>query len=145
MSLSNRDREENIVLALRLLMEDLGEPYEWQEHDATTEKFSVVHPTTWDDLVEKGLVKRGTFDRYWLTGDGWIEGLKVTGLFDDLNFRKKAGQLSEALKTRVKKTGRREGAYADRTELASETGLPEFFIYNAVDIHPRITKGTFVA
>ena len=134
MSLSNRDREDNIVVALRLLMQDLGEPYEWQVHDAGPEKFSDVHHTTWDELVERGLVKR-TFGRYSLTGDGWIEGLKVTGLFDDLNFRKKAGQLSEALKARVKKNGRREWGYADRTELASETGLPEFFIYDAVDSH----------
>jgi hypothetical protein len=65
MSLSNKEREENIVLAVRLIMQDLGEPYEWQEHDATTEKFAEVHRTTWDDLLERGLVvKDSFFDQY---------------------------------------------------------------------------------
>ena len=68
MSLSNEAREENIVLAVRLMMQDLGEPYEWQEHDAKTDKFDGVHRTTWDELVERCFVKESTFDRYWLTG-----------------------------------------------------------------------------
>ena len=55
-SLSKKEREENIVLAVRLMMQGLGEPYEWQEHDATTEKFADVYRTTWDDLVESGFV-----------------------------------------------------------------------------------------
>jgi hypothetical protein len=131
MSLSNKEREENIVLALGLMMRGLGEPYEWQEHYATAEKFADVYRTTWDDLVERRLVKASTFDRYSLTGDGWIAGLKVVGLFDDLNFREKAGKLSKALKARVKNG--REWGYADRTELASEAGLSEFFIYDAID------------
>jgi hypothetical protein len=133
MSLSNKEREGNIVLAIRLMMQDLGEPYEWQEHDAATEKFADVHRTTWDELVERGLVKASTFDRYSLTGDGWIAGLKVIGQFDDPNFREKAGKLCRALKARVKDG--REWGCADRTELASETGLSEFFIYDAIDSH----------
>jgi len=30
MSASEKARQENMVLALRLMMEGLGEPYEWQ-------------------------------------------------------------------------------------------------------------------
>ena len=146
MSLSNKEREDNIVLAVHLIMQSLGEPYEWQELDATTEKFADVYRTTWDDLVERGLVKPSTFDRYSLTGDGWIAGLKVVGLFDGLNFREKAGQLSKALKARVKNG--REWGYADRTELASEAGLSEFFIYDAIGLAPDnvvcIGGGNFV-
>lgn len=136
MSLSNEERKENIVLAVRPMMQNLGEPYrgyDAQEHEATTGKFADVHRTTWDELVERGWVKATSFDRYLLTGDGWIEGLKVTGQFDDLNFREKAGQLSKGLKARVK--NEREWGHAHRTELASEIGLSEFFIYDAIDSH----------
>jgi len=133
MSLSNKEREENIFLAVRLMMQDLGEPYEWQEHDATTEKFAEVYRTTWDDLAEWGLVKARTFGRYSLTGDGWIAGLKLVGLFDDVIFREKTGKLSKALKATVKNG--REWGCADRMELASATGLSEFFIYDAIDSH----------
>jgi hypothetical protein len=55
----------------------------------------------------------------------------VIGQFDDRIFRAKAGRLSEALKARVKNG--REWGYATRTELAVETGLSEFFIYDAID------------
>jgi hypothetical protein len=34
MSVSEKARLDNIALALRLMMHDLGEPYGWQEHDA---------------------------------------------------------------------------------------------------------------
>jgi hypothetical protein len=45
----------------------------------------------------------------------------------------KAGKLSAALKKQVKGQ-RREGAVT-RTELANETGLPESFVYDAIDSH----------
>ncbi|MGH9630827.1 MAG: hypothetical protein ACRD7E_21140, partial [Bryobacteraceae bacterium] len=63
-------------LALELMMQNLGEPYEWQEHDARTPKFAAVYQTTWDELAE-GLVKGRSHDRYWLTGSGWIAGLDL--------------------------------------------------------------------
>lgn len=31
-----------MALALRVMMRDLGEPYEWQEHDAKTPKFEAA-------------------------------------------------------------------------------------------------------
>jgi len=124
-----------MVLALRLMMQDLGEPYEWQEHDAKTPKFDVVMRTTWDELAERGLVKPRTFDRYELTGPGWIAGLKIKGLFDDEEFRRKAGLLQKALKARIKPENREQWGMGDRTELAKETGLSEFFVYDAIDSH----------
>ena len=36
MSGSDDQRRDDMCLALRLMMTDLGEPYEWQEHDAKT-------------------------------------------------------------------------------------------------------------
>jgi len=135
MSESEQSRLNNMSLALRLMMQDLGEPYEWQEHDAKTPKFEAVMRTTWDELSERGLVKPRSFDRYWLTGAGWIAGLKLTGAFDDPEFRRKAGRLQAALKARIKPDNREHWGDASRTELARETGLSEFFVYDAIDSH----------
>ena len=135
MSASEKIRQENMVLALRLMMEGLGEPYEWQQHDAPTPKFAAVLRTTWDELAERDLIKAHSFDRYWLTGPGWIAGLKITGAFDDEAFRRKAGQLQSALKARIKPENREQWGMTSRTELAQETGLSEFFVYDAIDSH----------
>jgi hypothetical protein len=64
---------------------------------------------------------------------GWTEGLKVTGAFDDPEFKEKAGLLSSALKARVK--GRQQPELADRNDIADETGLDEYFVYNTIDSH----------
>jgi len=135
MSESDKKRWDNMDLALRLMMQDLGEPYEWQEHDAKTPKFAAVYPTTWDELAERGRVKAWSYDRYSLTGPGWIEGLKVTGKFEERDFKRKAGQLQAALKARVKPSNRQQWGHASRTDLARETGLSEFLIYDAIDSH----------
>jgi hypothetical protein len=87
----------------------------------------------WDELINRGLVRATTFDRYILMPLGWTEGLKVAGAFDDPEFKEKAGLLSSALKTRVK--SRQEPDLADRNDLADETGLHEYFVYNAIDTH----------
>ena len=134
MSLSLKQRRENAIVALRMIMENLDEtPYEWQEHDATDVRYLAIQRTTWAELVRSGYVRASTFDRYLLTGSGWIAGLKSTGQFADPEFRNKAGRLCAALKLRVK--GRRQMGDADRTELATETGLSEHWIYNAIDSH----------
>jgi hypothetical protein len=133
MSASEKARQENMILALRLMMQDLGEPYEWQEHGANTPKFAAVLRTTWDELAERGLIKAHSFDRYWLRGPGWIAGLQITGVFDDEGFRRKAGQLQAALKARIKAENRDKCGTTSRTELANETGLSEFFIYDAIN------------
>lgn len=54
-------------------------------------------------------------------------------MFDDEAFRRKAGQLQAALKAHIKPENRERWGMADRTELAQETGLPEFFVYDAID------------
>src|SRR5438309_12024306 len=100
MSLSDTDRKRNIDLALTLLMQGLGSPFDWQEHDSTEAKFSGVHRTTWDELLERGFVRATTFDRYILTPSGWIEGLKLSGTFQSAGFKEKTGRLSKALKDR---------------------------------------------
>ena len=57
MSQTDRQRRDKMQLALRLMVQDLGEPYEWQQHDAETSKFGAVDRKTWDELIERHLVK----------------------------------------------------------------------------------------
>lgn|ERR1022692_121255 len=135
MSQTNRQRRDKMHSALRLMVQDLGEPYEWQQHDAEAPKFGAVDRKTWDELTERRLVKAQPYNRYELTGPGWIAGLKLSGKFEEPEFQRMAGRLSAALKARVKASNRHEWGHADRTELAGESGLSEFFIYDAVDSH----------
>jgi hypothetical protein len=135
MSQSDKKRRDNVCLAQRLMMQDLGEPYEWQEHDARAPKFTGVDRTTWEELAEQNLVRARCWDRYQLTGPGWIAGLRLMGKFEEPEFQRIAGALSAALKARVKANNRQQWGYADRTELAQEMGVSEFFIYDAVDSH----------
>jgi hypothetical protein len=133
MSICNEDWENNIPQALHLMMHDLDSPFDWQEHDSTEAKFAGIHRTTWDEMIGRGLVRATTFDRYVLMPRGWIEGRKITGAFDDPAFKAKAGRLSGALKNRIK--GRHDPQDADRNEIANETGLDEYFVYDAIDSH----------
>jgi hypothetical protein len=133
MSLSDSKRQSNINVALTLIMQQLGAPFDWQEHDSTEAKFSGVHRTTWDELTQRGFARATTFERYILTPRGWIEGLKLTGTFGSADFKAKAGKLSKALKDRVK--GRHEPELVDRNEIAEEAGLDEYFVYEAIDGH----------
>jgi hypothetical protein len=135
MTLSKDDRRNNEDLALRQMLQELpaNRPYEWELLDGGKEPFLTVYPTTWKELVRRGLVKEWTFNRYRLTGHGWISALKVSGKFDSQELRENAGKLSAALKKRVE--GRRADGSVTRGELQNETGLSEGFIYNAIDSH----------
>ena len=135
MTLSSDDRNENIRLALRLFLLELPEsrPYEWEEVHGDKEPFLDILPTTWTGLVRKGYVKDRGYNRYELTGPGWISALRITGLFNNKEFKEKAGKLRAALRTYA--GDRRTNGRISRTELQSTTGLSEAFIYNAIDSH----------
>jgi hypothetical protein len=77
------------------LVWSMPKPYEWQEHDAKAPKFDAVLRTTWNELAERELVKPRSFDRYELTGPGWIAGLRITGAFDNDEFLRKTGKVGK--------------------------------------------------
>ena len=132
-TISTSDRLDNISLALRLILDNLtaGRPFASTLLDSDSPAFSSILPTTWKALVRRGFLEEIEFTQYYLIPAGWIEALKVTGTFKTPEMQEKAGKLSEALYKRVK--GRQAGNFADRTELAAETGLPESFIYDAIE------------
>jgi len=137
MTKSIDDLRENLAMALRLIMECLpdGDPYYAADIDADVARFSEVYPTTWRELERRGCVKlwASPGNRYDLTPDGWIEGLRATGEFYGEETKEKAARLAAALKARIK--GRRQDGWVHLTELPRETGLPEGWIFNAIDSH----------
>ena len=140
MTLSRNDRDSNADLALRMMLQELPEdrPYEWVEVDGDKDPFLSIFPTTWKDLVRRGLVKEHTFNRYQLTGHGWISALKLCGKFDSQEFKEKAGKLRAALRKSLRKSplgDRKTDERVTMVYLQNETGLPESFIYNAIDSH----------
>lgn len=72
-------------------------------------------PTTWADRVEWRWIKKVDVlnsTTYWLTGRGWLEAIRVSGLAEDPDLKVKLGRLAQALKDKVKEKGRREDAYS---------------------------------
>lgn len=86
--------------------------------------------TTWDELQRRGLVQDESSlvqVRYSLTPVGWVNGLLMREP-DDLEER--CGRLAGALKTVVK--GRERDEYTVLKEIAAASGLPEGWVWNAV-------------
>lgn len=69
--------------------------------------------TTWDELAERGMIKPRTFDRYELTGPGWVAGLRLIE-FSIEELRCKAGLLQAAFKARIKPENREQWSVADQ-------------------------------
>ena len=96
MSLSRSERFENIELALKLIMEKLGD-------SAIDELFveidkppdEKIYPTTWQHLEDQYFIARrdtlgGRYRR--LTASGWLEGLRITGLLEVEEMKEKVGE-----------------------------------------------------
>jgi hypothetical protein len=133
MTESAEDRRENYYLALRLMLERVPSDRRYYEADidADMQPFSAILPTTWRELERRGCVTGWGFNRYDLTAEGWLEGLRATGQLGGQDIKQKAGKLAAALKSRVE--GRKQDEWVRLQELASETGLPEGWIFNAID------------
>jgi len=137
MTKSRKDLDQNAIGALRIMFIELGS--EWvkiKNFEPHKPEFAEIFPTTWDDLVDKGWVhpyERRLFPLYSLTGSGWIEALKAVGQWDTDELKKKAGDLSAALKKYVDE--RKEDAQVTVTQVTTETGLEENWIRNAIESH----------
>jgi hypothetical protein len=135
MTISKADRTENLELALRLMLENIpaDRPFEWEEFDGDLEPFTTILPTTWVALSRRGLVNARSFNRYQLTPDGWIAALRAAGHFRGPQMLENAGRLSAALKGTSR--GDTKWGGTTRQELATDSGLDEAFVYNAIDSH----------
>ena len=110
---------------------DADRPFEWQVLDAQDGAFADVLPTTWREIARRAYVTELPYRGFRLTGNGWIAGLKATGIFEQSAFREQAGVLARTLKASVK--GRHDDALVDRETLACAAGLSEAWVYNAIE------------
>ena len=98
MSLSRMERSENIELALKLMMGELGE-YGINEWSFELDKspYENFYPTTWQYLEGQYFIDRRNrmgSRRYGLTGYGWLEGLRITGTLGAPETKEKVGKVS---------------------------------------------------
>src|ERR1017187_2890385 len=87
------------------------------------ERYRNVLPTTWKELLDRGLITSFSHNRYQLTTIGWRKGVQLLELDKEPAFRGKLSRLAATLKDQVK--GRHEEAYLDIFHAAQFSGLPE--------------------
>ena len=135
MTISREDRARDRHNALLSMMTSLGaQAIDAVNFPSFEPPLSEVKRTTWDDLVDVRFVEvvsRWNGNTYALTGKGWYAGLKATGKINDPTFRQDMSRLSAALKDAVK--GRHKDAFVYVSDVATQRGLSEDFIYNAVE------------
>jgi transcriptional regulator with XRE-family HTH domain len=130
MTLSANDRHKNMDVALRLMLDYVGD--EGSEHvfiESNTAAFAAVLPTTWQELLRRELV-RPSSRYYLLTGEGWLKAMGLAGRLDD-EFDGKISKLCAFLKQKVK--GRLEKGLVELSEIARSTGLSKGWVFNAID------------
>lgn len=134
MTLSTTLRNGNKALALKLMIEELGEDPLYHEFDITVPPYSdQIYPTTWKSLKDSYLVSTAELINSpfrSLTGAGWLEGLRMTGQVNK-ELQAKAGRVMRALKDCLQ--GRKESAYAPVSSIAIAADVSEGFVFNLIE------------
>lgn len=137
MTLSKCERETNNELALKLMLEDLGDDPIYLRlflsNDPRYEK--TVGRTTWEDLTRNEylslVVATEVARTYRLTPKGWLLCLELTGASKSNEFKKRLGRIIAAMKRHVK--GRTSPAIVSPWELANESHEPFGLVFNVID------------
>lgn len=133
MTVAKKDREEDLKKAVKLMMAELGENwFMLLSVDADKEPYDDILSTTWREMTRRGLVEDMAWNQYNLTALGWLYGVAVLDLLHQEQFRSRMSALSATLKGYVAATRRREDARVDICTVASDSGLPESFVRNAI-------------
>jgi hypothetical protein len=156
-TISQNDQLENIGLAFRLILVELGDrAISEMFFDPHAASFKDVLATTWKELCDqRWLEEREIYGHahYRLTGSGWMESLFRGGEGERPELRDSASKLSTVLKAHVK--GRREDVTVELSRLAHESGLSPAWVSNAIEsnlletLHRRrgvqwVDRGTLV-
>ena len=138
MTLSNQARTENMAVALKLLLEHLGDRAIYMgEVLGDDPAFTSIYRTTWEELADQGLViaRPGlNWCRYELTGDGWLEALKLTGQLDSPEFQERFGRLNATLKSFIERNTSQEG-FEQVHVVAAKAAVTEAWLYNILESH----------
>ena len=135
MSLSKQARIDNMLLALNLMLNELGDnPYDFLFANANAIEYEAIESTTWKELIDQGLIKnvKSTASMFF-TGRGWRTIVMHLKLHEEEEFRGHLSKLSAALKAHVK--GRQKPAIVDVHTLSRDTDLPLSFILNVLQSH----------
>lgn len=136
MTISNQTREENMAEALKLLLERLGDRAIYKDEVLNDDpSFTGVYPTTWKDLEDVNLVSARpglNWCHYQLTGEGWLEALRLTGELDTVEFQERFGRLNAALKGFI---SRHQEGFQQVHVVAQQAEVPEDWLYNILKSH----------
>jgi len=138
MSVSDTVRISDKKAALATMLQHVG------DHDVRTVSFSSadeevkdVLPTTWRELLDDHLIddkySAMGLARFRLTPAGWLRALASDpSIIDSDALRDRCRQLARALKAVVKGRDEHYDLFVHIQEIASATGIPEGWIYNAI-------------
>jgi hypothetical protein len=135
MTMGDSDRRTDAEKLLGALLEALGDDaIDVRLFDPASPQFEGFLNTSWGELETSEFVVSTPVPPdffYRLTPSGWIEALVRHGFLNDEGIRGRLADFAAALKAKVK--GRTASAVVDLDSLASETGIPAGWIFNAVD------------
>src|SRR6266478_5648111 len=100
MTLAREERTDNFKLALKTLLEAVGDSA-LDEVSFDPNAYQDILQTTWDELVGLELVEM-LVGQYLLTGRGWTAALLTTGVRDQESFKQRLGKLFSTMKGLVK-------------------------------------------
>lgn len=138
MSISDGQRREDKKRTLRLMVETLGDKwFRGKYFQPSDPGFTTVLQTTWRELLDDGLLddSASAFNspHFRLTARGWLRGLTYTDAIDSRDLRDRCTRLVRALKSIVKGRNSHYDEFVSVAELAVGTGLPEGWIFNAIE------------
>jgi hypothetical protein len=135
MTISHKDQLQNIGLAFRLILVELGTGRSLKcSSTLRLLSFEDVLATTWKELSDQRWVEEREIyghAHYRLTETGWMESLWRTGEGERPELQESATKLSRVLKAHVK--GRREDVIVELSRLDHESGLSPSWVSNAIE------------
>lgn len=137
MTVSVKRRIDDKTAVLQRMLAELGDRAAGHVHFGQEDEwFNAVLPTTWRELLDDHLIddhfsSMGA-SRFRLTAHGWLRGVASSALVDEPDFRERCARLAAALKAVVKGRPSHHDSYADPTTVATEIGVEEGWVMNAV-------------
>lgn len=138
MSLAKTVRAENHKIALKLMLEQLGEqPIDTAFFESSSKAFENVLRTTWEELRDQGyLEKMG--ERCRLTPKGWLVALEISGLRQSETFHKHIGRVFAVMKGHVE--GQKDSVVVPFRQLVDESQESEGLVFNIVECKPSSSE-----
>jgi hypothetical protein len=133
MTISKDDLLANKELAFRLIGEHCGGAAIGELYQKDLPQFQPILATTWKALADDCYVRLTTIWHFKLTPQGWVKALEVTGKLCDEQMKNDLGKLSAALKDHLERT--KGSALVGTHEIVTETGLPHYWVVNAIHSH----------